>query len=276
MFTKSYGLNCFREINEEIFSYAASHGLSCLEIHLGKTYITLESFTEERIEEINNLSVKYNVSIGIHNPYSVNASDIISFIRKADTKYIFKVIQLAKKLNAVHITAHIGNFYWFPIERWMRKKALNRFIKSMDSIIDLCTKCNTTFALENLVPLPHGSEYFYLGDNLNDFEYLFSKLNSDKFMFCLDTGHANVGEGVVPYIENFGYKIKVIHFHDNKGNDDNHLPVGEGTINWQEFASAFSNVNNKIPLISECRKIKPHEAATLLDNYFKLKNQLKS
>lgn len=268
MLTRSYGLNCFREINEEIFSYAASHSLACLEIHLGKTHITLESFTKKKIDFVNKLSEKYNISIGIHNPYSVNASDIIPFIRKSDTKYIVDVIKLAKELNALHITAHVGNFYWFPVEKWMRRKALNRFIKSMDTIIELCTKYNTPFALENVVPLPSGSDYYFLGDNLNDFEYLFNRLSSDYFMFCLDTGHANVGEGVVPYMENFGHKIKAIHFHDNKGNDDNHLPVGEGTINWNSFVSAFKKIETGIPMISECRNVKPHEAAKLLEKYF--------
>jgi sugar phosphate isomerase/epimerase len=104
--------------------------------------------------------------------------------------------------------------------------------------------------------------------NLEDFLYLFERLNSKHFMFCLDTGHANVAEGVIPYINYFWDKIKAIHFHDNLGDDDTHLPIGKGNINWNEVASALKKINFTGPMISECRKLKPHEAALLFEEYF--------
>ena len=250
---RNYGLNCFRNINEEHFIYASFHDLKSIEIHLDKSHITLESFTPERISEITELAAKHNVKLSIHNPYNLNASDIIPAFRKADTKYMLAGIKLAKDLNATHITAHLGNFYWFPVEKWMRKKALNRYIY---------------FALENVVPIPQGSDYYFLGDNLDDFDFLFERLNSKHFLFCLDTGHANVAEGVIPYIKHLGHKIKTIHFHDNNGDNDSHLPIGKGNINWSEVAASLFKLNFTGPMISECREVKPHEAALALEKYF--------
>ena len=267
MVTKNFGLNCFKNLNEEVFHYASSHNLKCIEIHLDKTHITLESFTPQRINEINTLAGKHEVSLSLHSPYTINPSDIISFFRKIDTKYLLKSIHLAEKLEASYITAHIGSFYWFPVEKWTRSKALNRFIKSMGDVVESCEKSQVSFALENVVPIPHASEYYYLGDNIEDFKYLFDHLHSDYFMMCLDTGHANMGEGVISYIENFGTKIKSIHYHDNHGKDDNHLPVGEGTINWVEVGKALNEIDYDGPLISECRQVKPHEAALLLSSF---------
>lgn len=268
MVKRNYGLNCFRNLDEDLFEYAFEHNLTCLEIHLDKTHITLDTFSPEKIEKINQLAKKTNISLSLHNPYTINASDIIPIFRKIDTRYITKSIELAKKLNATHITSHIGNFYWFPVEKWMRKKALDRFLKSMDYIINLCEKCDVTFALENLVPIPHGSEYYFLGDNIDDFNYLFERLHSGHFMFCLDTGHANIGEGVVPYIECLGEKTKIVHYHDNKGSNDNHLPIGEGIINWKEVVKALDSINYNGSFISECQYVKPHEAAERFEKYF--------
>jgi sugar phosphate isomerase/epimerase len=265
---RNYGLNCFRNLNEEHFIYASSHELKSIEIHLDKSHITLESFTPERINEINRFAEKYDVKLSFHNPYNLNASDIIPTLRKIDTNYMLEGIKLAREINAIHITAHIGNFYWFPVEKWMRKKALSRFVKSMDKIIEHCELNNVIFALENVIPIPQGSEYYFLGDNLEDFSFLFERLNSKYFMFCLDTGHANVAEGVIPYINHFGDKIKTIHFHDNNGDDDSHLPIGKGNINWSEVSASLLKLNFTGPMISECREVKPHEAALSFEKYF--------
>ena len=268
MTLRNYGLNCFRNLNEEHFIYASSHNLKSIEIHLDKSHITLGSFTPERVYEINNLAERYDIKLSIHNPYNLNASDIIPSFRKVDTNYMIAGIKLAKELQATHITAQVGNFYWFPVEKWMRKKALNRFIKCMDALVEHCEKHNVSFALENVIPIPQGSDYYFLGDNLDDFSFLFKHLNSDHFFFCLDTGHANVAEGVIPYINQFGPKLRSVHFHDNYGDDDTHLPIGKGNINWEEVASSLKKINFTGPMISECRELKPHEAAQSFEKYF--------
>jgi hypothetical protein len=39
------------------------------------------------------------------------------------------------------------------------------------------------------------------------------------------------------FINKFKGKIKHIHLHDNDGNDDLHIPMGTGMINWEELVS---------------------------------------
>ncbi len=268
MVKRNYGLNCFKNLDESLFEYASNHDLSSLEIHLDKTYTTVESFTDSKIEKLNQLAKDNNVRMALHNMHTVNIADILPYYRKKGIKYILEIVSLANKIDASHITAHIGSFYWFPAEKSMRKKALDRFIKSVGSIMEECEKKKVCFALENAVPLPFGSEYYYLGDHLEDFHYIFSRLDSDYFQLCLDTGHANVGDGVLNYITEFSSRIRVIHYHDNKGDDDNHLPVGEGTVDWIKIAEALAKIEFTGPFISECREIDPHEAAKRFEKYF--------
>jgi sugar phosphate isomerase/epimerase len=127
---------------------------------------------------------------------------------------------------------------------------------------------DVVLALENVTPLPEGSEHYLLGDNIYDFEFIYSELNSNNLKFCLDTGHANIAEGVDKYLDHFSNKIIAVHYHDNLGNDDAHLAVGKGNIDWIDFSNKITNLNFTGPFISECRNIKPHEAANSLIKYF--------
>lgn len=49
---------------------------------------------------------------------------------------------------------------------------------------------------------------------------------------CLDTGHANLGEGVPSVLATLKERIRSTHIHDNKGDRDTHLWPGDGTIDW--------------------------------------------
>ena len=44
------------------------------------------------------------------------------------------------------------------------------------------------------------------------------------------------------FIDEFGPKIKHVHVSDNEGEVDSHLPIGEGTISWEESIGALKNI----------------------------------
>ncbi len=74
---------------------------------------------------------------------------------------------------------------------------------------------------------------------------LLDALNSPKARFCFDTGHANVFGRVPPifWIEALGDRLGEIHIHDNDGNMDEHLPVGEGNIPFRELFAKLRGQN---------------------------------
>ena len=51
---------------------------------------------------------------------------------------------------------------------------------------------------------------------------------------CLDVGHANIGDGVAPTLDELKARIRSSHLHDNKGDRDSHLWPGDGTIAWDD------------------------------------------
>ncbi len=267
-FSRKFGFNVFNRPLEDFFDYASDNGLHHIEINLTQEHSSLTSFNPKRIDTITGLASEHGIELSLHLPYSINISDIIFMISRSNIKYVNRCVDLANKISATHITAHIGNYYWFPIQSWMKRKALDRFIKHMRKILLECEKLDVKIALENVVPIPRGSEFYLLGDCVEDYQYIFSKINSECLKFCLDTGHANMAEGVAEYIQTFKEKLVSVHYHDNNQNNDAHLPVGSGTISWLEFAKALNEIQYNGPLISECHNIKAHEAAQVMQSYF--------
>jgi sugar phosphate isomerase/epimerase len=56
----------------------------------------------------------------------------------------------------------------------------------------------------------------------------------DDIGVCLDTGHAHLGDGVLPTLTELKDRLRSSHIHDNAGDRDSHLWPGEGTIRWDE------------------------------------------
>ncbi|GJQ64770.1 MAG: xylose isomerase [Melioribacteraceae bacterium] len=268
-----FGFNVFNFTPEELFEYTCLNNLNHIEINLTLKKSSLDSFTPERISALRSKCIDNGIELSLHLPTHINITDIIPTYRKRDSKYLLKALNLADKLNAKIITAHMGFFFWFPVEKWRRKTALENFVINLERILEQYDG-DTCIALENVTPLPVGSDHLLLGDNVEDLKYVFSNISSPLVKFCLDTGHANMSEGIELYLEHFSDKMVIVHFHDNFGNDDEHLPVGKGGINWNQFGKLMNKYQFNGPFISECRDIKPKEASELLLPY--LTNQIAS
>jgi sugar phosphate isomerase/epimerase len=58
----------------------------------------------------------------------------------------------------------------------------------------------------------------------------------------LDVGHSNINGQTHAFIEVLGRKIVHVHAHDNKGEQDQHLGVGCGTVDWNQFGEDLKKV----------------------------------
>lgn len=266
-----FGFLAVKKPIDEMFEAAKEAGIFHIEIDLLSPHSYIESFDAKRILRIKKLSQKYNISISLHTSWTINPSEPILLIRKANVEYLKKCVLLAYKLNATHITTHIGYFIGLSSWEWMRKQALDKLILSLREIIPLCRKYKVYLALENVYPLLGYSEIVYLGDNVRDFEYIYSKVKSRHLKLCLDTGHANIGEGPIKYVKKFSKKLVSVHFHDNKGKHDEHLAVDKGTINWRNLANEFKKIKFYGPFVSEVFFRTPQEAREDLKKYFLMK-----
>lgn len=261
-----FGFDVVKKSIEKNFCYASEYGLSHLEIDLIRRHFFIETFDTKRINQLKGLSKELEISLSLHTPFTINPCEKITTLRDANIAYLKRCVAVAHELNATHITTHIG--YCIGVKP-SKQKALTRLVGNLKNLLKDCRKLNVKLAIENVNPMPEGSEFFYLGDSIKECMFLLSEVDSPYINLCLDIGHANTNEGPLSYIQNFENKIINVHFHDNKGITDDHLNVGEGTVPWRKVAKALKRINFCGPFVSECFNSKPHEAMDALMKYFK-------
>ncbi len=64
---------------------------------------------------------------------------------------------------------------------------------------------------------------------------LMQRITDKRIGVCLDIGHANYSHMTIPqWFEELGEWIGYMHVSDNMGVYDDHVPLGEGNIDWDE------------------------------------------
>jgi len=65
----------------------------------------------------------------------------------------------------------------------------------------------------------------------------------DRAGICVDTGHAALGDlGPAKAIRMAGYRLITTHIQDNLGERDDHMPPGDGRIDWDDVVAALNEV----------------------------------
>jgi len=118
-----------------------------------------------------------------------------------------------------------------------RKILLDNLIKSLREIVRYAEKRKIKVMLEN-VPLSNGIH------DVVEFKYIIDNVAS--LFVHLDIPHAFTSGGmnsILNYINTFRDKIIHIHWHDNHGTKDEHLPIGEGLVDHEKAVRALKDIN---------------------------------
>jgi len=95
----------------------------------------------------------------------------------------------------------------------------------------------------------------------DDILMLLKKLGNENIGFCLDVGHQAVfsRSPIERWIKDLGQYLKQLHLHDNFGEYDDHLALGDGNINFSKLFTSVRHLHNKPITIT----IEPHEEKDL-------------
>jgi sugar phosphate isomerase/epimerase len=83
-------------------------------------------------------------------------------------------------------------------------------------------------ALENMLP------HLFSG-HVRDLLWILGALETTKVGVCLDTGHAHLAGDLRTVAHKLLGHLWMVHASDNRGSYDDHLPPGDGQINWERF-----------------------------------------
>lgn len=105
------------------------------------------------------------------------------------------------------------------------------------AIADYAAQYGITVCMENLpfLKYPLGSAQAVCE--------LVDSVDRENLRVCLDTGHAAMFDAdVANAVHTIGNRLRALHIHDNMGDADSHLNIGDGIIDWDSFAVALHDI----------------------------------
>lgn len=212
-------------------------------------YISAENlprFTPQRIREVESELSAFSGHT-IHAPFMdvwPGAAD--ESVRRLGLEQMQRVMSLAGAWKSLLVVMHFNYdpiYYRQHFERWLDRAA--GFYQTL-----LPESDGPLIALENIAePTPYVALQ------------LMNRAERSRLVHCFDFGHHHVF-GRIPAEEWLFYLApqRHIHFHlhDNFGANDDHLPLGEGNIDWQAARAAIRGVGCPFSITLE-----PHSAPAL-------------
>ena len=175
----------------------------------------------------------YNLKYSIHSPFmDVNIAALQDKSRLNSIQQIKDSIDLANEIGAEAVVVHPG-LAPFLANKYFPDKVYERSNESIRELGEYSKDLGVLTTIENM-PTFDGMIY----QNLEDLDELLVSLDMSM---TLDIGHANH----VRYPADAMYfdSIKHIHCHDNFGDDDAHLALGEGSIDLKYIINTLEEKN---------------------------------
>ncbi len=170
-----------------------------------------------------------------HTAYWIDLCSDYDYVRHAWILEAMREIRTVRMIGIDLINFHANLNGMFYGEK--RKILLDNLVRSLREILRYAEKSKVLVMLEN-VPLSNGIH------DVVEFKYIID--NVDSLFVHLDIPHAFTSGGmksVLNYINTFGDKIIHIHWHDNHGTKDEHLPIGEGLVDHEKAVRALKDIN---------------------------------
>ncbi|MEM2105115.1 MAG: sugar phosphate isomerase/epimerase [Candidatus Bathyarchaeia archaeon] len=195
----------------------------------------LHALDNHKVSALKNLGESHSLKYSIHAPFAdINIASPSNFMLKAMIKRLEKSIANANSLEAYMWVFHpglkTGISMFYPNADWAQNCETASFLSK------IAEDYGVKIAIEN-VPEP----YPFLMKSVAEFERFYKEVN-EPIGLALDVGHANLNGQIEQFLTRFADKIAHLHVHDNDGQEDQHLGVGYGTVNWESFASLLNKV----------------------------------
>ena len=137
---------------------------------------------------------------------------------------LLKASEAAAVLKVRYFVVHPGpeNAALPEHERFWR---LENAVGVLNQAFCHCKRLGVGLVLENMLP------HLFAG-RTRDLLWILGALNTCEVGICLDTGHAHLAEDLAAVVHKLSGHLWMVHASDNHGQHDDHLPPGDGKIDW--------------------------------------------
>lgn len=212
------------------------------EIYLSGT--DLDRCREEDLERIARHLGQKKLEVTLHGPFmDLSPGGVDPKIKEVTFERLSRTIEVAQILRPKVIVFHPGYDRWRfdgDVRLWLESS-----LDTWRPLVKRAEAVGVTLALENVFE-----------ETPESLQALLKKIDSPSLGFCFDTGHHNVfsSASVLTWAESLGPYLKEVHLHDNRGEKDEHLPLGEGTFDFKTFFAVLEQLR-----LQPIYTIEPHE-----------------
>jgi len=193
-----------------------------------------QCLSSKTVQNLKNIYETTSLELTLHLPFSdMNLAGLNDSIRAEVLRQMKNYLTLAS--NYVNLAVvHPG--YLSPYGAQVPHQAYMTNLSSIRELCDFAADFGILIAVENMPDFPK-----IFGKYPDEMQEMLDAVGSYNVGFTFDVGHANTVELIDEFLDQLGDRISHVHIHDNMGKKDEHLPLGEGNIDWKHVMERLSN-----------------------------------
>jgi sugar phosphate isomerase/epimerase len=223
-----------RPVLEEL-EIVGSLGFDYVELTMDPPQAHHSTIARERVA-IERLLQRHNMQVVCHLPTFLYTADLTESIRAASVREFLDSLAVAASLRPLKVVLHPS--YVTGLGSLVADRVKQYAMESLSAILERAEELGLRVCLENMFPRTKSLV------EPDGFAEIFDTFPALKM--TLDTGHANIGgkgcQRTLEFIHRFPDRIEHVHASDNFGQDDNHLPIGAGTVEFQRIIKALQGI----------------------------------
>ncbi len=230
-------------------SYLATFIEYGLNPEIGLDAAALDRFTVADFSRIADEIHKNSRTVTLHGPFiDLSAGSPDPAVRRLTRWRLEQLLDLVPLFRPQSVVCHAGydaKRYGYFKDTWSENS-----LELWSWMADRVSAHGARLMLENVYE-----------DGPADIQFLFENLKHQKVGFCLDTGHSSAfGQAdLAAWLDTLGPYLGQLHLHDNLGNDDEHLALGDGMIDFNLLFKYFKKNKHISPIVT----LEPHEEKDL-------------
>lgn len=234
----------------ETISLAYQNGFEGVEIACEYPRGPLD-YTHEAVLRLKRHAQECDMPLIVHAPHiNVRLADINPRIREASVQSVKDGIDFASQIDARIVTIHLGSTSKGRLKHCYEsvRKAL---LESLTSLMEYAEKHDATVAIENVQSDSESVWQESIGKRAEEIIAVLKEISARNIGVTFDVGHAHtVGDPADFAVKLAPYTVN-IHLHDNDGSSDQHLVIGEGSVDFLKILRVLKENGYAGPLVLE-------------------------
>ena len=212
--------------HEEAFARADEFGLDYVELMMDGAHERTRLDPERVRESV----AEHDLDLLVHLPFGgIDIASPFEHVREGALRELLAAIETAADCGAEKGVVHASTSVWPPA--WPDDELHDHLLSSIRELDAFADEHDFELCVENIP-----GEFF----TSESFSELFAETDASM---TFDTGHARMNgidsTGMAEFLETHGDRISHFHLNDTRRPEDEHLPFGAGTIDFEEVLASI-------------------------------------